>query len=126
MGRVAQAAAAWPRGLKFCGGGETLGASACWIGAGGNRTPFGDQEPVGRDRECRVVVEAQPSSTLVVVETDLLLQVLEVAPPELCGVDEAVIWVVSGSVESQYLVGAFSPSGHSINNHSSGLGSVRQ
>jgi hypothetical protein len=37
-----------------------------------------------------------------------------------------VIGVVLGSVESQYLVGAFSPSGHSINNHSSGLGSARQ
>jgi hypothetical protein len=38
-----------------------------------------------------VVVESSPASALVVVETDLLLQVLEVAldaPPELGGVDE--------------------------------------
>jgi hypothetical protein len=30
-----------------------------------------------------------------------------------------------GSVESQYLVGSFSPLGHSINSHSSGQGSLR-
>src|SRR5262245_23002936 len=64
-------------------------------GRGGNRTPFGDQESVGRDRECRVVMEAPPSSTLVMVEADLLFQILEVAlnaPPELCRVDERRDW----------------------------------
>src|SRR5256885_8348444 len=33
--------------------------------------------------------------------------------------------VLSGSVESQYLVGSLSPFGHSINSHSSGLLSLR-
>src|SRR6185436_20779781 len=60
-------------------------------GRGGNRTPLCDEESVGRDRERRVVMESSPASTLVVVEADLLLQVLEVAldaPSELGGIDE--------------------------------------
>jgi hypothetical protein len=32
--------------------------------------------------------------------------------------------MLSGKVESQYLVGSFSPSGHSISSHSSGRGSA--
>src|SRR5690349_10657825 len=46
---------------------------------------------VGRNRVRRVVMEPSPASTLVVVEADLLLQVLEVAldaPSELGGIDE--------------------------------------
>jgi hypothetical protein len=34
--------------------------------------------------------------------------------------------VASGSVESQYFVGSFSPSGHSARNHSSARGSLRR
>src|SRR5215204_4562038 len=36
------------------------------------------------------------------------------------------IGIVSGRVESQYLVGSFSLSGHSISSHSSGQGCARQ
>src|SRR5262245_41563521 len=60
-------------------------------GRGGNRTPLGEEESVGCDRERRVVVESSPASAFVVVEADLLLQVLEVAldaPSELGSVDE--------------------------------------
>src|SRR5215213_4778791 len=34
--------------------------------------------------------------------------------------------IVSGRVENQYLVGSFSPSGHSISSHSSGQGCAHQ
>jgi hypothetical protein len=71
-----------------------------------------------------MVMEASPDSTLVVVEAYLLLQVLEVAldaPSELGGFDGVAIDVSAGSVESQYLVGASSPSGHF-----SGHGSARR
>ncbi len=56
-----------------------------------NRTPRGDEESISRDRERRVMVEPSPTSALIVVEADLLLQVLEVALNRLaqfCRVDE--------------------------------------
>src|ERR1700694_284090 len=42
---------------------------------GGKGSPLGDQEAVGRDAHRRVVMEAQPSSTLEMAEPDFLLQV---------------------------------------------------
>ena len=42
----------------------------------------------------------------------------------VCGIDENSIGVSSGRVESRYLVGSRSPSGHSISSHSSGCGAV--
>jgi hypothetical protein len=68
----------WPQGL--CG----------WV-LRGNRTPFGDEESISRDRERRVMVEASPAPTLIVIKADLLLEVLEVAldaPAEFCGIDK--------------------------------------
>src|SRR5512134_411601 len=66
---------------------------------GGNRTPLGDEESVGRDRERRVVVEAAPTSSLVMVEANLLLQILEVAldpPAQLGGIDQRCHGSVGG------------------------------
>src|SRR5579864_6171175 len=39
---------------------------------GGNRTPLGDEESIGRDGERRVVVEAAPAPAFVVIEPDFL------------------------------------------------------
>ena len=58
---------------------------------GGNRPPLGDQEPVGRDAQRGVVVEAAPSSPFEMPKPDLLLELLIVAldpPAQLCQVDE--------------------------------------
>src|ERR1700689_4379436 len=46
---------------------------------GGNRLPFGDQESVGRDTQCSVMMEASPSAPFVVAELDLLLEFLVIA-----------------------------------------------
>jgi len=92
---------------------------------GGNRLPLGDQEPVGGDAQRGVVVEAAPTAPLVVPEAEFLLQFLVVAldpPAQLGAVDQLGEGDVIGQVDSQYLVGSASPSGHSTSNHSSGLG----
>lgn len=62
-------------------------------------------------------MEAPPSSTLVAIETDPLLKVLEVAldaQHSLAVSTSVSIGVVAGSGESQYLVAASSPSGHLV------------
>src|SRR5271165_1891655 len=46
---------------------------------GGNRLPFGDEESIGRDGQCAVVMEASPSPALIMPEPDLLLEVLIIA-----------------------------------------------
>lgn len=60
-------------------------------GQGGKPSTLGDEEAVGGDAECRVLVEAPPAPALVVAESDPLLQVLVVAldpPAELVSPDE--------------------------------------
>ena len=60
-------------------------------------------------------------------EPDLLLEFLIVAldaPAQLGQIDQRPKVMSLGRVESQYLVGSFSPSGHSISSHSSGRLSV--
>ena len=51
--------------------------------ARGKAAALGDEEAVGRDAERRVVVEAAPAAALEVAQTQLLLELLEVAldPP---------------------------------------------
>ena len=98
-------------------------------GRGGNRTPLGDEESVGRDRERRVVVEPAPPSTFVVIEADLLLQVLEVAfdaPAQFCRVDELRQGRVGRQCREPIFGRGILALGHSISSHSSGHGSARQ
>jgi len=45
----------------------------------GNRLSLGDQETVGSETECRVVVEASPAPALVMTEPEFLLEVEIVA-----------------------------------------------
>lgn len=55
---------------------------------GGISSPLGDQEGIGRDVECGVMVESSPPSTFVMAEAEFLLQILIVAldaPPQLGG-----------------------------------------
>ena len=67
------------------------------------------------------MVEASPSPPFEMPEPDLLLEILIVAldaPAQLGGVEPIrQKEIFAGRVESQYLVGSFSPSGHSINSH---------
>ena len=73
-------------------------------------------------------MEAAPASAFEVAEAELLLEFLIVAldaPAQLGEIDQPREADVSGRVESQYLVGSFSPLGHSISSHSSARGSLR-
>jgi hypothetical protein len=66
-------------------------------------------------------MEATPAASFIVPEPDLLLEFLIIAldaPAQLGGVDQIADAMLLGKVESQYLVGSFSPSGHSISSHS--------
>ena len=58
---------------------------------GGNRLPFGDQEPVSGDAQRGVMVKATPSPPFKMPEPNLLLELLIItldAPAQLGGVDE--------------------------------------
>src|ERR1700675_4889490 len=58
---------------------------------GGNRLPFGDQEPVGRDAQCGMMMKAWPSSPFKMAQANFLLEFLIVAldaPAYFGGVDQ--------------------------------------
>src|SRR5499426_3848810 len=98
------------------------------ISRGGNRLSLGDQESVGRNAKGGVMVEAAPSPSFKMSQPDLLLEFLIVAfdpPAQLGNVDELTECDVFRSVDSQYLIGSFSPSGHS-STHSFGRLSASQ
>jgi hypothetical protein len=46
---------------------------------GGNRLPFGDQEPVGRDAQRGMMMKAWPSSPFKMAQANFLLEFLIVA-----------------------------------------------
>jgi hypothetical protein len=59
----------------------------------GKGAAFGDQEAVGGDTECRVVVEAAPPTPFVIAKAELLLEFLIIAldpPPQFRQIDEAI------------------------------------
>src|SRR5262245_19832820 len=69
------------------------------------------------------MMKAAPAPALVVVEPDFLFEFLIIAldaPAHFGDIDESRNLVFAGRFESQYLVGAASPGGHSINSVSSG------
>src|SRR5215475_2299417 len=45
-----------------------------WSG-GGNPLPFGDQEAVGCDAQCAVMMESPPAAALIMAEADFLLEI---------------------------------------------------
>ncbi len=58
---------------------------------GGNRTPFGDQESIGRDRERGVMMKAAPPPSFIMSKPEFLLQFLIVAlnpPAQFCHIDK--------------------------------------
>ena len=58
---------------------------------GGNPLPFGDQETVGCDCHCTVVMETRPAAALIMPEADFLLEVLIItldSPAQLGEIDE--------------------------------------
>ena len=70
-----------------------------------------------------MVVKASPASSFIVTEAKFLLEFLIVAldpPAHFGGCDSVSRSASAGKVESQYLVGALSPCGHSTSSHSSG------
>ena len=70
-----------------------------------------------------MVVKASPASSFIVTEAKFLLEFLIVAldpPAHFGGCDERLEVGIGRKVESQYLVGALSPCGHSTSSHSSG------
>src|SRR4030095_12133887 len=59
---------------------------------GGNRSPLGDQESISGDAERGVMVEAPPSSALIVSEPEFLFELLIIAldaPAQLGEIDQA-------------------------------------
>jgi hypothetical protein len=93
---------------------------------------LGDQEAVSRDAQRGVMMKAAPAAALVVVEPGFLFEFLIIAldaSAHFGDIDE--IAEFGFRRKSQYLVGAVSPGGHSINSVSSGrpaaalIGAVR-
>src|ERR1700675_4599820 len=73
------------------------------------------------------MVEASPAAALVMSKAEFLLEFLIIAldpPAQLGQIDQPLEGDVVGNVANQYLVGSFSPGGHSISSHSSGLVSL--
>src|SRR5258705_5990147 len=59
----------------------------------GNGAPFGDQEAVGGDAECGVMVEAAPPAPFIITKAEFLLELLIIAldpPPQLCQINQTV------------------------------------
>ena len=86
------------------GNGRSRAAPGTRMSRGGNGLRFGDQESVGRDAETGVMMEAAPSSALIVIKPDRLLQLEIVAldpPAELGQIDQALECDVASSVASQ-------------------------
>ena len=67
------------RGVGNPGKRQVSRASGRCVVLRGNHLPFGDEEAVGGDAQCGVVVKAAPAAPLVVAEPELLLQLLIVA-----------------------------------------------
>ena len=91
-------------------------------GRGGKTVPLGHQEPISCDAERGVVVEPAPVTAFKVPQPQLLFQLLIIPfdDPAVFGhLDQSFELGVGGSVDIQYLLGSFSPRGHSISNHSS-------
>src|SRR6266853_5916239 len=60
---------------------------------GGNGAPFGDQEAVGGDAECGVMVEAAPPAPFIITKAEFLFELLVIAldpPSQLCQINQAV------------------------------------
>src|SRR5215470_11652693 len=58
---------------------------------GGNPLPFGDQETVGCDAQCAVMMESPPATALIMAEADFLLEVTVImldTPAQLGEIDE--------------------------------------
>ena len=61
------------RGVGNLGIGEALGGLALGFCRGGNRTPFGDQESIGRDGERGVMMKATPTTPFIMSQPEFLL-----------------------------------------------------
>src|SRR5271163_5271538 len=95
--------------------GEGQGLPAAGVLRGKGRS-LADQESIGGDAERGVVMESSPAAPFEVGEAEFALEFLIVAfdaPAQFRGIDENFDRSVSGKVESQYLVGSRSSSGHS-------------
>ena len=81
--RLAIEVGSWRCGLSRGAARSEVGrraeAFAAEAASGGKNAAFGDQEAVGRNAECGMMMEAAPGTALEVVESQLLLEFLEVA-----------------------------------------------
>ena len=87
---------------------------------GGKGAALGDQEAVGGDAQCGVMVEAAPPPALFIIAQAKFLLELPIialdAPAQLCQIDQ--------TIEGGVLVGSVSSSGHSIRSPSSARNSL--
>ena len=94
----------------------------------GKKAPLANEETISRDAQGSMMMEATPTPPLKVVEAQFLLELLVVPfdpPAHLGGADQVDQGGRRRQVDSQYLLGSFFPSGHSISSHSSACGSAR-
>src|SRR5215475_8873074 len=90
-----------------------------WSG-GGNPLPFGDQETVGCDAQCAVMMESPPAAALIMAEADFLVAVIVSVRQRILARSTSRRSDMSGStVASQCLVGLASSLGHSMSRVSS-------
>ena len=75
------------------------------------------------------MMKSAPAASFIMAQTEFLLQffVIPLDDPAMFGQAHQVLSsVAAGKVESQYLVGSRLFAGHSISNHCSACGSLRQ
>ena len=95
MRRVAIEVGSWRCGLSRGTAGPEVARRAEALAAeracGGKSAAFGDQEAIGGNAECGMMMEAAPGTALEVVKPQFLLEFLEVAldsPAQLGGPDQ--------------------------------------
>src|ERR1700758_1405467 len=73
------------------------GRSREWRGEtwsrGGDGASFGDQEAIGGDAQCGVMVEAAPPAPFIIAEAEFLLELLIIAldpPSQLCQIAQTI------------------------------------
>src|ERR1700756_88644 len=60
---------------------------------GGDGASFSDQEAIGGDAQCGVMVEAAPPAPFIIAEAEFLLELLIIAldpPSQLCQIDQTI------------------------------------
>src|ERR1700751_3809964 len=94
---------------------------------GGNGAAFGDQEAVGGDAECGVMVEAAPPAPFIITKAEFLFELLVVTldpPSQLCQINQSVEREILRQVGEPILGRLGFAFRHSASSHSSARASL--